>query len=320
MKSPSSVVRTCFICIGLLLSVAMAYLPAQGISETQAKTPTMDMEDAIVYTDSIGTVITLTSVPKKIVSLGPNVTETLFALGAGDLLVGRTDYCDYPEQVSRIESIGTLWQPSIEKILDLEPDLIIASSLANDEVLQALKKTGIPLATINKQEKLSGAMEMIQDIGILCGREEESKSLTADMRRRIDAVQERVKDLPKPTCYYVIDFGQFDSTATGDTYINEMIELAGGDNIAKDGSYWTYSKELLAEKDPQIIILTPHWGSDYETTKQLFCSSSIYKDLTAVKTRNIYPIDNNTVDRQGPRSAQAIEDFAKIFHPQAMAD
>ena len=318
MRGPSSLRR--IITIGIILLISVVSLGAQGIGETKATTASPVSEQGIVYTDSTGSIITLAGIPERIVSMGPNVTETIFALGAGELLVGRTDYCDYPQEALRIDSIGTLWQPSIEKILALEPDLIIASSLANGDVLQALQKTGIPLATIDKQASIAETMEMIEDIGLLCGRQAESEALVADMDRRIESVKEKVAGLPRPTCYYVIDFGQFDSTATGDTYIDEMIDIAGGDNVGRDGHYWTYSKELLAEKDPQIIILTSHWGSDFESTKQLFCSSSVYKDLTAVKTGYIYPIDNNAVDRQGPRSAQAIEDFARIFHPQAMAE
>lgn len=317
MKGPSSFRR--FLLAGIVLLMVVTTLGAQAIRETHPTTQSTQQEPKIVYTDSTGVTINLQGLPKRIVSMGPNVTETLFALGAGNLLVGRTDYCDYPQEVLAVDSIGTLWQPSIEKILALEPDLIIASSLANDDVLQALRKTGIPLATINKQSSVAGTMEMIKDIGLLCGKTDESLELVADLTNRIEAVAQKVEGLPRPTCYYVIDFRQFDSTATGDTYIDEMISIAGGDNVAKDGHYWTYSKELLTEKDPQIIILTSHWGSDFESTKQLFCSSSVYKDLSAVKAGNIYPIDNNAVDRQGPRTAQAIEDFAKIFHPQAMA-
>jgi len=298
----------------------VAPLCALAIRETYQATQAVQQKHDIVYIDSTGMTIGLPNVPRRIVSMGPNVTETMFALGAGNLLVGRTDYCDYPQEALAVDSVGTLWQPSIEKILALEPDLIIASSLANDDVLQTLRKTGIPLATINKQSSVAGTMEMIKDIGLLCGKEAESLELVAGLSRRIKAVEQKVEGLARPTCYYVIDFGQFDSTATGDTYIDEMISIAGGDNVAKDGRYWTYSKELLAEKNPQIIILTSHWGSDFESTKQLFCSSSVYKDLSAVKTDSIYPIDNNAVDRQGPRTAQAIEDFARIFHPQAMAE
>jgi iron complex transport system substrate-binding protein len=318
MKGPSSLRR--IILTGIFLLIAIATLGAQAVRETRPAIQSEGQGQGIVYTDSIGMTIDLPYIPRRIVSMGPNVTETIFALGAEKLLVGRTDYCDYPQEAAAIESVGTLWQPSIEKILALEPDLIIASSLANNEVLQALRKTGIPLATIDKQSSVAGTMEMIKDIGLLCGREDESLALVAALNNRIETVVKKVEGLPRPTCYYVIDFGQFDSTATGDTYIDEMISLAGGNNVAKDGHYWTYSKELLAEKDPQIIILSAHWGSDFESTKQLFCSSSVYRDLSAVKTDSIYPIDNDAVDRQGPRTAQAIEDFARIFPPQAMAE
>ncbi len=309
MAKPSS--RIVFV-LAIML-VAISSLSAKGTSEVPVAT-----QAVISYTDDTGNSIALSSVPTRIVSMGPNVTETLFALGSGDVVVGRTDYCDYPQAALSIESIGTLWQPSLEKIVSLEPDLIIASSLANAEVLQALRKTGIPMATINKQASIEGTFDMIEDIGTLSGREEQAQALVASMRQQIAHVQEAVASLDTPSVYYVLDFGSFDSTATGDTYINEMIGLAGGRNIATDASNWTYTKELLVQNDPDIIILSPRWGETYEQTLQAFASTSVYKDLRAVKEGQVYPIDNNAVDRQGPRTAYAVEQFAKILHPQAL--
>lgn len=123
--------------------------------------------------------------------------------------------------------------------------------------------------------------------------------------------------MQKPSVYLMIDFGSFDGTATGDTYLSQMLEMIGADNIAKDATKWTYSKELLIEKDPDLIIISPRWGETFEQTSALFASTKPYSDLRATKEGNLVPIDADLISRQGPRSAQALELLAKAVHQKA---
>lgn len=244
---------------------------------------------------------------QRIVSLAPNVTETLCALGMEDEIVGRSDYCDYPESVKSIPSIGSLWTPSIERIITLRPTLVIASSLIDDSLLQALEKANIPTLEVDRQDHYQGAYAMIREIGKAVGKGKEAETLVKSMEEKTENLIKRYQGYPKPSVYIALDFGSYDSAATGDTYIGEMILMAGGTNAAQDGSKWVYSKERLVASDPDIIIL-PQEGTrnvlqEWKTTKP-------YRDLKG----KVYTIDANLLNRQGPRSADALQELARLIH------
>ena len=127
---------------------------------------------------------------------------------------------------------------------------------------------------------------------------------------------EKVKDVSRPRVYYVVGFGEAgDFTAGGDTFIGTIIEMAGGDNVAKDLQGWQYSLEKLIEQDPDIIIC-----SKYYDAKAGIEQAQGYKDLRAVKEGRLLEIDNNLLDRQGPRLADGLEELAKLIHPELFAD
>lgn len=244
---------------------------------------------------------------QRIVSLAPNVTETLCALGLENEIVGRSDYCDYPESVQSIPSIGTLWTPSVERIITLRPTLVIASSLIDDSLLNALKKAKIKTLEVNRQEHYEGTYSMITEIGKAVGKEKQAEALVKSMQDKTQTIIKRYQGSPKPSIYIALDFGSYDSAATGDTFLGEMILMAGGANAAQDGKRWVFSKEKLVESDPDIIIL-PQEGTrkvldEWKTTKP-------YCDLKG----KAYTIDANLLNRQGPRSADALEELARIIH------
>ena len=130
-------------------------------------------------------------------------------------------------------------------------------------------------------------------------------------------VQAKVGEVEPVSTYYVAGFGQWgDFSATGDTFLHEIITLAGGDNIASDGSNWTYSLERLVMHDPEVIILPATWGSTFEQTLESFSSFEAYQGLSAVKRGNIYDAEADILNRQGPRSALAVKLLAQILHPE----
>lgn len=256
--------------------------------------------------------VTLEKEPIRIISLAPNVTETIFALGAQDKLLGRTDYCDFPSDAANITSIGTLLQPSIEKIVELNPDLIIASTHFSNELLAKLTEIHLKVIVIDEMDSLDGLYTNILDIGLIVNKAAKSKEVVNNLKTRITELTNKLAEVKKPKIYYVISYGQYgDYTAGGDTFISEVIELAGGNNIAKDSIGWSYSLEKIVEKNPDIIICSKYYGA-----KEGIESSTGYKELPAVKNRKLFTIDNNLVDRQGPRIADGMEALAKIFHPE----
>jgi iron complex transport system substrate-binding protein len=268
------------------------------------------------YTDSLGNVIALDDIPKRIISLAPNVTETIAALGSGNSLVGRTDYCNYPLEVETLPSIGTLYNPSVEKLISLKPDLVIASSFVSDQLIVSLQKASIKVVCINKQETFEGTYALISDIALILGKEQQGEVLIEGMKAKVAKVIEATKDLTKPRVYFMVDFGSFDGTATGDTFISEMLSLCGAINIAQDASKWTYSKELLVRQNPDMIVMTARWGETAEQTKSLFSSTKPYSDLRSTKAGAIVTVESDLISRQGPRSADALILLAKAIHPE----
>jgi iron complex transport system substrate-binding protein len=298
--------------VAVLMAVTFAFgLTACGSSsstgvQTGSSTETYPVE----ITDSYGDVITLESEPQRVVSVAPNLTELMYKLDAGDKLVGRSDYCDYPDEVLEVESVGSLYTPDIEKIISLEPDVVIVSTHFDEENTKKLEELDIPVITLYEENDVTGVYDMITTLGAAMNRTDEAAECVSEMQATIKEVTDAVEGEEKPSVYYVVGFGEYgDYTAGGDTFIGGLIELAGGDNIASDVSGWSITLEEIVEADPSIIIIS-------EDSKDAFMSDSNYADLTAVKEGNVYTIDTNMLDRQGYRNAEGVKALAEIFHPE----
>ncbi|HKM06907.1 MAG TPA: ABC transporter substrate-binding protein [Sphaerochaeta sp.] len=252
--------------------------------------------------------------PLSIVSLAPNATETLFALGVGELLVGRTDYCTYPQEALELPSIGTLYNPSLEKLVSLQPELVISTAFVSDELLLALENAGIEVLALNLQETFAGTYTLIREIAQKVDKVKEGELIILTMQNQVKEIVEKARTLPKKRVYFMVDFGSFESTATGDTYISEMLGMVGAINIAQDATRWTYSKELLVANDPDLIIMTKRWGQTEEQTLQEFMHTKPYSDLRATQEGNLVFVDADMISRQGPRSAKALALLAKAVH------
>ena len=276
------------------------------------KTQEIKKDEAIKIVDSYNREISLDKLPERVVSLSPGATETIYALSLQNSLVGRSDYCDYPEEATKIESVGQITEPNIEKIAELNPDLVIASAHFSKELVDKIEALGIKVAVLYGEDSFDGAYKNIQDIALVLGKQEEGTKIVDGMKKKVEEVENKVKDLKKPSVYYVVGFGKTDFTAGGNTFIGQIIDKAGGDNIAKEVDGWNYSKEVLMEKNPDIVVL-----SDKYDSKSGFTTGEGYKDLKAVKEGSVYEIDDNMLSRQGPRQADGLEALAKIIHPEA---
>lgn len=290
-------------------------ITAEEISSTEATESEASTAGATVYpvdiTDSNGDVITLDSEPEKVISVAPNLTEIMYALDAEGKLVGRSDYCDYPAEVSDIESVGSIQTPDMEKIISLDPDVVIVSTHFDEENAKKLEELDIPVITFYEETDVIGVYDMIETLGTVINRNAEAADCVAEMKETIKSVEDAVSGLEAPTVYYVVGYGEYgDYTAGGDTFTGGMLAMAGGDNIAKDVSGWSITLEELVEADPSIIIIN-------ESMKEDFINSPNYSDLTAVKEGKVYTLDTNMLDRQGCRNAEGIKALAEIFHPEA---
>ena len=282
---------------------------------TDDASETTELTDETVYPleieNSDGTVITIENEPEKIVSVAPNLTELVYKLGADDKLVGRSDYCDYPSEVLDVESVGDIMTPDIEKIISLEPDVVLASTHFDADNEAKLTELGITVVALFEESDVEGVYSMIDKLGEILNKNTEAAACVDEMKNTIADVEAKVSGLEKPSVYYVVGYGEYgDYTAGGDTFIGKMLSMAGGENIAKDISGWTITLEELVEADPSIIVISEYMKPD-------FMSLPNYADLTAVKEDKVFTLDTNMLDRQGYRNAEGILELAKIFHPEA---
>jgi iron complex transport system substrate-binding protein len=267
---------------------------------------------AVQLTDSFGRTVSLAEYPQRIVSLAPNMTETLFLLNAGALVVGRTDYCDYPPQAERIPSVGSITAPSIEGVISLRPDLVVGSTHFQKETLQALENLNIPvyLGIINSEYE--EVFDMVMTLGRITGRTGVAENIVRGMRERKKTVEDAVRGAAhKPRVYYVISFGDAgDYTAGRGTFISALIKSAGGLNAGDDIEGWRYSVEALFREEPDIILCGALGGD-----ARRLAETPPYNRLRAVREGRVYGIDNNLLDRIGPRNIDGLEMLAKVFHP-----
>ncbi|MCG8453991.1 MAG: ABC transporter substrate-binding protein [Spirochaetales bacterium] len=263
---------------------------------------------SLVVRDFHGREIQLDEPAQRVVALSPVITETVFALEQGNSLVGKTEYCDYPPEAQGITTIGSLREPDIEAIAALEPDLVVASAHFSEEHLRQLEALGITVAVLMAPDSLRGGQEaVIRPLATLLGAEDKAKDLILQLNQQIDAELEKVKSFQfQPRVYYVVGFGDGgDWTAGGDTFIGEMIELAGGENIAQDTEGWSFSLEALVARDPDVIFI-PSWADG------VFQNSPVYSDLRAVQSGNVFVVDENTIVRQGPRIGEGLASLVSI--------
>jgi iron complex transport system substrate-binding protein len=300
--------------LAVAMMVTFAACGNTSDKENVVKEQTVDLTTKYPYTavDSKGKKVIIEKEPERIISVAPSITEIVYALGKGDKLVGRTDYDDYPAEVSNVESIGSLTDPNVEKIIELKPDVVIASTHFKDDVAKKLEDLGIKIIILYNAEDFSGAYGVIGTLGEIFNTQDKAKNLVAAMQEKIEDVKGKVEGKEAPKVYFVVGFGKNgDYTATGDTFIGQMIEMAGGTNIAKDATGWKYSLEKIIEKDPEYIVLSKNYDM-----KSQFIATEGYKELSAVKNNKVIEIDDNLLNRQGPRLAEGVEALAKILHPE----
>ncbi len=299
--------------LAMIMMFTFAACANNSKEDNSAKAPKEPAVTKYPYTakDSKGKEVVIEKEPKKIISVAPSITELIYALGKGDELVGRTDYCDYPEEAKKVQSIGSLTDPNIEKIIELKPDVVIASTHFKEDVAKKLEDLGIKVVVLYNAADFNGAYDAINSLGQIVNAQDKANELVSSMKKRIQAVKEKIKGKETPKVYFVVGFGKNgDYTATGDTFISQMLDMAGGANIAKDGTGWKYSLEKIIENNPEYIIVSKNYGM-----KEQFISTEGYKELSAVKNNKVIEIDDNLLNRQGPRLAEGVEALAKILHP-----
>lgn len=263
------------------------------------KTAEADLQ-TYTYTDDYGSVVQVPAHPQRVVSLSPAVTEIMFALGADSLLVGRTEFCVYPPEAARIENIGGISNLNIEKVLSCQPDLIISGSMVPQKVVQQFEKMGVPLVCVIEKQHFDGLFENVAKIGGLVAMDSTAQRLNDRLHKRLDAID--LSPLAQPrSVYYVVGFGSGGNfTAGGNTFINDIIEMAGGQNIASRSEGWTFSVEALLQADPEFILIRAEDSAR-------FCQTVPYNQLSAVRQGRMIALEDGILDLQVPRNIEVIQ-------------
>lgn len=292
-------------------------VPAATAVASPSAVPSQAPAFPLTVTDDEGVTVELPAEPQKIVSLTPAVTETLFALGAGDRIVGKVeDFTPYPPEVTAIPDVAKFGEVDVEKIVSLGADLVIAggNSFNPPDKIAQLRKLKVPVVVIYAPD-IAGVLKDIELTGDVVGKGAEARDLTASMQAAFDQVQAATADLAKPRVFYELDASQKIYTAAKDSFLEEMITLAGGAPITT-GSTTNFEipLETLVTANPELILLG---DAAYGTTADAVKARNGWAGMAAVKTGAIVAVDDVIVSRPGPRLVDGLRALALAIHPDA---
>ena len=269
-----------------------------------------EISDATIeFTDYYNRKVKVKQKPQTVVSISPGITEILFDLGVGNKIIGRTIFCNFPKEALQIEAIGGISDANLERIIALRPQIVITSSMVRKDLVENIEKAGISIICLPERSNIEGVFGTIKILGKIFDKENTADSLINNMKNQLNEIKSTYNDNSyKPSIYYVVGYGATgDFTAGRDTYINEIIELSGGINIANNISNWSYSKEELFAQQPDYIIVR-------QEDLNHFINTSPYKDLKAVKQKKVLGINSSLIDCQTCRSIEAICIISNFIH------
>lgn len=257
--------------------------------------------------------------PRRIVSLSPSTTEILYAIGAGDQVVGVTSYCNYPEEATTKAIIGGFSAKtiSIETIISLNPDLVIAGVSAHQPIADTLKEAGIPVLSL-EPKSVDDVQKIIEDLGTITGHEDQGKAVSDNISTRIETIDGKlatIGDDNKIKVFYEVWDAPL-MTAGPASFTGQMLSLAGGMNIFSDveGDYPQISSEELISRNPQVIIASDTHGD--KLTEDAMATREGWESIDAVKNNNVILLPGDVVSRPGPRMIDAIEMIASALYPE----
>ncbi len=265
-----------------------------------------------VVVDDRGEALQISQPARRIISLTPGVTETLFAIGAGDQVIAVTDYCNYPEEAKTKQKIGGVINPNIEAIVALEPDLIVLSMEGNvREDFTKLKQLNLALFVTNPRT-LPGIHKSLLDLGMLTGHKAEAQSVVASMREHEDSIVFRGMEWKKRGILLLVSLQPI-IVAGGGTFLDHLISLAGGVNLAANAAtaYPALSREAIVGYHPETIIVMSDAIGDLANFSAMYPE---WKHVPAVQNGKVFSIDSDISSRPGPRAVEALEKLFSIIH------
>jgi iron complex transport system substrate-binding protein len=287
--------------IHLVLALVLVLLPQVGL--------------AFTVTDQTGRRLELIASPARIVSLVPSVTEIVFTIGAQDRLAGVTDFCDFPAAARRKPRVGGMIAPSLESLVALQPDLVVATTEGNrHETFDQLAALKIPVYLVNPTT-VEGVLDLVARLGRLTDRAAAADRLVGQLRERMQAVSARVAGRPRPRVLYVLWPEPLIVPGHG-ALVSELIALAGGNSVTADGGtgYPRYSMEAALARNPEVIFLASHDATRSPLVRSRW---ERFTQVPAIRSGRLHVVDGNLMHRYGPRIVDGLEVLARLIHPEA---
>jgi iron complex transport system substrate-binding protein len=269
------------------------------------------------FVDDSGRKLYFAKAPRRVLSLAPSLTEMLFAIGLDEQIVGVTNFCNYPPAAAGKPKVGYT-QPNLESLLALSPDMVAApGELLRADVLAKLEALKVP-TFIFEAKSLEHVLAHIHTLGRIFERSSAADALTRHMRERIAEVSRRVQTVERKRVLYVLSSHPL-ITVGPNSYIHQMIELAGGINVAAgtSGAYPRLSMETVLEKDPEILVFPV--GSTESVPEHEQQTWKRWTGLSAVQRHRLHVVSSDALNRPGPRVVDGLEQLAQVIHPEAFS-
>lgn len=299
-------------CISILLMVALLFLAMACAPEPLPGT----------FVDDLGRTVDIEKVPQRIVSLAPSNTEILFALGLEDKLVGVTEFANYPEAAKAKPKIGGFTSVDIERVVSLEPDLVLATNIHEGTVIPALEEVGLTVLAL-APKTLDRVLANIILVGEITGKSQEATRLVTSLEERIKAITDKTKALAeaeRPRVLYLTWHDPLWTAGLG-TLEDELINKAGGENIAHDLTrYKTIDLETVIHRNPQVIIVITGHGEAKDLPFYYVKSEPRLGATEAVMAGRVHQIDADIFVRPTPRMVDGLEQLAKFIHPELFGE
>lgn len=299
----------------LLLAALAAFATGCATPAAEPVEPAAEASASTSYpltiTDDASRTVTIEAEPQRIVSLAPANTEMLFAVGAGDRVVGVTSYDDYPAEVADIAKVGDFAGPNIEAVAGADPDLILATTGVQADVITQLEELGATVIAIDPQS-LDGVYEDISEVAAAVNEVAAGEDVVAQMKLEADEIAAAVAGTDTVSAFIEIAQNPLFTAGSG-TLLDELVTLAGGENVVKESGWVPYSPEQVVKSDPTVYLATKGSMSDPAELEK----RPGFADLSAVKNGRVYVLDDNLVSRPGPRLILGLRQIAEAIHPEA---
>lgn len=274
-------------------------------------------EFPVTIKDGTDKEITIKEEPKTIVSLLPSNTEIAYSLGLGDKIIGVSDYDNYPKETKDKPKLGGL-EINVEKVLELNPDLALLSATTyknSKETIEQFKKAGIDVVIVPDSNSFEDAYDTINLIAKATGTTDKADSIIQDMKKEVAEIKESVKGIKDKKSVWLEVSSAPDLYTTGkNTFLNEMLEILNAENIAADQTGWVnMNEEMVVKRNPDVIITT--YGYYIDNPEEKVYARKGWSNVTAVKEKQVYDIDNDTVSRPGPRLVDGLKSLGEKIYP-----